>query len=121
MRSATAGETDGEVPVRTSSSLWVGLAEMQSDIFADINRRIYDNIEVIVRESNALENTGTPTTFLEGFRGLAMIFGWYGCSRTCAELLLRSVARVPSQSELCRGLSGRGFNHSLEQWFNEWL
>eukprot|EP01043_Picozoa_sp_COSAG02_P104905 COSAG02_NODE_40910_length_400_cov_0.691030_1_plen_50_part_10 len=32
---------------------------MQSDIFADVNRRIYDNIEVIVRESNLLDNPGS--------------------------------------------------------------
>ncbi len=32
---------------------------MQTDIFAEINRRIYDNIEVIVRESNLLENPGS--------------------------------------------------------------
>jgi hypothetical protein len=57
--STTAGETGGEIPVRTSSSLWLGVPEMQTDIFAEINRRIYDNIEVIVRESNLLENPGS--------------------------------------------------------------
>ena len=58
-RSGTAGEDTTETPVRTSSSLWLDIKEMQTDeIFAAVNQRIYDNIEVIVRESNRLENTG---------------------------------------------------------------
>ena len=68
---------------------------MQSDIFADVNRRIYDNIEVIVRESNLLDNPGS-CSFLASDKSC-----WCTASRELALYMNRILVVGASQPCTC--------------------